>query len=69
MSARLAARVPVNTGAIIAITHRRPSRTAIGVPGSTIPAAHAAHSRSHTTSTRRGGKRSEIPASRVPLSA
>lgn len=69
MSARLAARVPVNTGAIIAITQRRPSRTAIGVPGITIPAAHSAHSRSQTTSTRRGGKRSAIPPSRVPLSA
>ncbi len=35
-------------------------------PGVTISATHPAHTRSHTTSTRRGGKRSATPAIRVP---
>ncbi|BCJ30219.1 hypothetical protein Asera_43270 [Actinocatenispora sera] len=65
----VAARVPVNTGATAASRHRSTSRAATGMPGTTRPAAPAAHSRSQPTSTRRVGKRSAIDDSRVPPSA
>lgn len=66
MSVSVAIRVPLNTGDTAAMTHRSTSSAATGVAGSAISAAHPAHTRSQTTSTRRGGNRSATPDSSVP---
>ncbi len=58
--------MPVKTGATAAITQRSMSSSATGTPGTSIPAAHAADTRSQTTRTRRAGKRSARDERRVP---
>ena len=69
MSARLAARAPVNNGDIIEMAKRRTNNTASGVNGTAINVTQPAESRSQATSTRRAGYRSATPESRIPLRA
>lgn len=67
--ARLAARAPAKTGAMIPLTSNNPSNAATGIPGITITPMHTALNTSQTTNTRRAGNRSATDESSIPPSA